>query len=55
MRIRFLTSVATAGQAWQEDEIDDVPDKEARAWIKAGVAEPVPAAKPKKEKASHAE
>jgi len=41
MRIRMLTSMVAADWSLASGEVVDRPDEVARAWIAAGIAEPV--------------
>lgn len=38
MRIRFLVSIASATWSYEPDQVDEVPDDEARAHIASGNA-----------------
>lgn len=49
-RIRFLTSIAGMGFAFQAGDVADWPDAEAARLIAAGIAEKAPADKPTREK-----
>lgn len=49
MKVRILTSIASAAWSYAPGDIVDMPDEQALAWIKGGNAAPVEA--PKREDA----
>ena len=41
MKVRFLTSLAGAREAYETGEIVDLPEEKARPWIAGGICEEV--------------
>lgn len=41
MKVRILTSIASATWSYAPGEIVDMPEKQAKTWIKSGLAAPV--------------
>ncbi len=41
MKVRILTSIASATWSYAPGEIVDMPDQQAKIWIKSGLAAPV--------------
>ena len=41
MKVRFLTSLATSGDSFEQDEVRDIPQVQASQLITAGIAEEV--------------
>lgn len=41
MKVRFLTSLATSGDSFEQDEVRDIPQVQASQLITAGIAEAV--------------
>jgi hypothetical protein len=41
MLVKMTQTVAGPGFVWRENETHDLPDAQAKAWIKNGQAEPI--------------
>lgn len=41
MLVKILQTTVGTGFIWRENEIHDLPDDQAKAWIKSGQAEPI--------------
>lgn len=41
MKVKILTSIASATWSYAPGDIVDMPDKQAKTWIKSGLAAPV--------------
>ena len=41
MLVRIIQTTTGPGFVWRENEVHDLPDAQAKAWIKSGQAEPI--------------
>jgi hypothetical protein len=41
MLVKITQTTAGAGFVWRENEVHELPDDQAKAWIKNGQAEPL--------------